>query len=109
MQFESYAFDEIPQVVGTSDDIRVWIGGRAAHGNRPSVRMGFGSRFSLLWSEDVGCVPVDNRTIDAQALFENTFGIQRRDWKREAELELDVGRTLTRTRSAAIVVVSSQG
>jgi len=65
VKFERYAFDEIPQVVGTSDDIRVWVGGRATYGNGPPVGMGLRSRLSLLRGEDAGCVPVDNRTIDA--------------------------------------------
>ena len=41
--------------------------------------------------------------------FEKSFGIQLHDKKREAQVGLNVGRTLTRTRSVAIVVVSSQG
>ena len=109
MEFERYAFDKIPQVVGTSDDIRVRVGCRATYGNGPSVGMGLGGRFSLLWGEDAGCVPVDNRTINAKTLFNETFGIQLHDKKRKAEGGLNVGRTLTRTRSVAIVVVSSQG
>ena len=65
MQFESYAFYKISQVIGTSDDIRVWAGGRTAYGNRPTMGVACGSRFSLLPSEDTGCVPVDNRAMDA--------------------------------------------
>jgi len=64
VEFERYAFDEIPQVVRTSDDIRVWVGGRATYGNGPPVGMGLRSRFSLLRGEDAGCVAVDNRTIN---------------------------------------------
>jgi len=65
VEFERYAFDEIPQAFGTSDDIRVWEGGRATYGDGPPTGVGLGSRFSLLWGEDAGCVPVDSQTTNA--------------------------------------------
>jgi len=65
MEFERYAFDEIPQVLGAPDDIGVWEGGRATYGDGPLMGVGLRSRFSLLRGEDAGGVPVDNRTINA--------------------------------------------
>ena len=63
MQLKRHAFNEITQVVGTSDDIRVWAGSRATYGDGPFVRVARGSR--LLIGKKAGRVPVDNRTVYA--------------------------------------------
>ena len=65
MKFESYAFDEISQVVGASDDVRVRVGGRATYGDGPSMSMSLGSRFFLLRGEETGGISVDDWTVNA--------------------------------------------
>lgn len=71
MQFERYAFDEISQIIGTSDYLRVRVGGCATHSDRPFVRVASGSR--LLLGEKSSRVPEDNRTMYAQTLFKHTY------------------------------------
>lgn len=63
VQLKRHAFNEITQVVGTPDDIRVWAGSRATYGDGPFVRVARGSR--LLIGKKAGRVPVDNRTVYA--------------------------------------------
>lgn len=63
MQLKRHAFNEITQVVGTSDDIGVWAGSRATHSDGPFVRMARGGR--PLIGKKTGRVPVDNRTVYA--------------------------------------------
>lgn len=65
VQFEGYAFDEISQVVGASDSIRIRVGCCATYGDGPPMGVGVGSPFSLLWGENTGCVSIDNRTVNA--------------------------------------------
>lgn len=107
VQFERHAFDEMGQIIGTSDDIRVWVGGCATYCDRPFVGVARGSCPLLI--EETGRVPEDNRTVYAQTLFENTYDVQRCERNRKVGMGLDVTRTLTRTRSAAIVVVFKTG
>ena len=73
MQFERYALDEITQIIGTPDGVRVWAGGWATYGDRPFMGVTRGSRLVLV--EQTCGVPEDDWTVYAQTLFENTYEI----------------------------------
>ena len=68
VQLERHPFDEIAQVICTTDNVRVWRRRRAPHGDSPTVSVVCGHGLALFVGQDSGGISIYYRTVYRHSL-----------------------------------------